>query len=140
MARALVDAGAVVALVNRTDRNHLQAVEWFRRFRGELLTTEAVITETAYVLAASAAHQRAALVWFERARAAGLLRVEPVADYEALARIMTQYASLPCDYADASLIALAERTGITAIATIDQRDFSVYRLQGRKRFRILLGN
>ena len=140
MARALVDAGAVVALVNRTDRNHLQAVEWFRRFRGELLTTEAVITETAYVLAASAAHQRAALVWFERARATGLLRVEPVADYEALARIMTQYASLPCDYADASLIALAERTGITAIATIDQRDFSVYRLQGRKRFRILLGN
>ncbi len=140
MARTLVDAGAVVALVNRTDRNHLQAVEWFRRFRGELLTTEAVITETAYVLAASAAHQRAALVWFERARAAGLLRVEPVADYEALARIMTQYASLPCDYADASLIALAERTGITAIATIDQRDFSVYRLQGRKRFRILLGN
>jgi len=140
VARALVDAGAVVALVNRTDRNHLQAVEWFRRFRGELLTTEAVITETAYVLAASAAHQRAALVWFERARAAGLLRVEPVADYEALARIMTQYASLPCDYADASLIALAERTGITAIATIDQRDFSVYRLQGRKRFRILLGN
>jgi len=140
VARTLVDAGAVVALVNRTDRNHLQAVEWFRRFRGELLTTEAVITETAYVLAASAAHQRAALVWFERARAAGLLRVEPVADYEALARIMTQYASLPCDYADASLIALAERTGITAIATIDQRDFSVYRLQGRKRFHILLGN
>ena len=140
MARALVDTGAVVALVNRNDRYHLQAVEWFRRFRGELLTTEAVITETAYVLAASAAHQRAALVWFERARAAGLLRVEPVADYEALARIMTQYASLPCDYADASLIALAERTGITAIATIDQRDFSVYRLQGRKRFRILLGN
>jgi hypothetical protein len=28
---------------------------------------------------------------------------------------------------------------VTAIATIDQRDFSVYRLRGRKRFRILLG-
>ena len=91
------------------------------------------------MLAASVAHQRAALVWFERARAAGLLRVEPVADYAALARIMTQYASLPCDYADASLIALAERTRVTAIATVDQRDFSVYRLQGRRRFRILFG-
>jgi len=140
VARALVDTGAVVALVNRNDRNHVQAVEWFRRFRGELLTTDAVITETAYVLAASAAHQGAALVWFERARAAGLLRVEPVADYAALARIMTQYANLPCDYADASLIALAERTRVTAIATVDQRDFSVYRLQGRRRFRILFGN
>jgi len=139
VARALVDTGAVVALVNRADRHHATAVEWFQRFRGELLTTEAVITETAYVLAASPAHQRAALLWFERARGAGLLKVEPVADYAALARIIAQYASLPCDYADASLIALAEHAGVTAIATIDQRDFSVYRLRGRKRFRILLG-
>lgn len=139
MARALVDTGAVVALINRADRYHAAAVEWFQRFRGQLLTTEAVITETAYVLAASPAHQRAALVWFERGRAAGLLKVELAADYAALARIIAQYASLPCDYADASLIALAERTGVTTIATIDQRDFSVYRLRGRKRFRILLG-
>jgi predicted nucleic acid-binding protein len=138
--RALVDTGAVVALVNRDDRHHGEAVEWFRRFRGQLLTTEAVITETAYVLAASPAHQRAALLWFERARAAGLLQVEAVADYAALVRIIDQYRSLPCDYADASLIALAERTGVGAIATVDQRDFSVYRLRGRRRFRILLAN
>ena len=138
MSRALVDTGAVVALVNRADRHHRAAVEWFRGFHGQLLTTEAVVTETAYVLAASAAHQRAALVWFERARAAGILRVEPVADYAALAAIITRYADLPCDYADASLIALAEETGVVGIATIDQRDFSVYRLRGRKRFRILL--
>ena len=140
MARALVDTGAVVALVNRADRHHAAAVEWFKRFRGQLLTTEAVVTETAYVLAASPAHLRAALLWFERARAAGLLLVEPVSNYAALSRIIAQYASLPCDYADASLIALAERTGVTAIATVDQRDFSVYRLRGRRRFRIVLGN
>ena len=139
MARALVDTGAVVALFNSADRHHAAAVDWFQRFRGQFLTTEAVVTETAYVLAASPAHQRAALLWFERARAAALLKVEPVADYAVLARIIAQYASLPCDYADASLIALAERTGVTAIATIDQRDFSVYRLRGRKRFKILLG-
>lgn len=140
MARALVDTGAVVALVNRADRHHAAAVEWFKRFRGQLLTTEAVVTETAYVLATSPAHLRAALLWFERARAAGLLLVEPVSDYAALSRIIAQYASLPCDYADASLIALAERMGVTAIATVDQRDFSVYRLRGRRRFRIVLGN
>lgn len=138
MPRALVDTGAVVALVNRDDRHHAAAVDWFQRFRGQLLTTEAVITETAYVLASSPAHQRAALLWFERARAAGLLKVEAVGDYAALTRIISQYANLPCDYADATLIALAERSGVTAIATIDERDFSVYRLRGRRRFRILL--
>ena len=139
MAGALVDTGAIVALVNRDDRYHTAAADWFRSFRGQLLTTDAVVTETAYVLAASPAHQRAALVWFERARSAGLLRVEPVSDYAALAGVVARYASLPCDFADATLIALAEQTGVTAIATIDQRDFSVYRVRGRKRFRILLG-
>jgi hypothetical protein len=137
--RALVDTGAVVALVNRADRHHAVAVEWFRAFRGELLTTDAVITETAYVLASSLVHQQAALLWFERARTAGLLHVEAVEDYSLIAGILARYASLPCDYADASLIALAERSGVSAIATVDQRDFSVYRIQGRKRFRIVLG-
>ncbi len=114
VARALVDTGAVVALLNRDDRNHRAAVDWFQRFRGQLLTTEAVITETAYVLAASPAHQHAALVWFERARSAELLRVEPVADYAAISGIIARYASLPCDYADATLIALAASLHLSA--------------------------
>lgn len=140
MARALVDTGAVVALINRLDRHHASAVDWFSRFRGLLLTTEAVITETAYVLAGSRSHQRAALLWFERARAATLLQVEPVADYAAVDKIMERYSRLPCDYADATLIALAEQSGVYAIATVDQRDFSVYRARGKKRFRIVLGD
>ncbi len=138
MPRALVDTGALVALFNRSDRHHATAAAWFASVRGGLLTTEAVITETAYVLAASPAHQRAALRWVQRARTAGLLEVMPVADHAVLAAILEKYASLPCDYADATLIALAEKTGVVAIATIDQRDFSVYRIKGRKRFRILL--
>lgn len=77
--------------------------------------------------------------WFERARSTGLLAVEPAADYAALAAIIARYASLPCDYADATLIALAGRTGVYSIATIDRRDFSVYRIRGRKRFCIVLG-
>lgn len=139
VARALVDTGAIVALLNRADPHHLSVSAWFRDFRGLLLTTDAVITETAYVLAANSDLQHAALVWAERARKAGLLAVEPVEDYAALARIIGRYANLPCDYADATLIALAERTGTVAVATIDQRDFSVYRVRGRKRFRILPG-
>lgn len=138
VARALVDTGAIVALVNRSDRHHASAAQWFAGFRGVLLTTEAVITETAYVLSASTPHQLAALAWAQRARAAGVLDIEAVEDHSAIARILARYSSLPCDYADATLIALAERTGVSAIATIDQRDFSIYRIKGRKRFRILI--
>jgi len=139
VARALVDTGVVVAAVSRHDPHHEAALNWFRGFRGQMLTTDAVITETAYVLAASPAHQRAALTWFQRACAARLLRVEPVPDYSALAAIIARYSSLPCDFADATLIDLAERSGVSAVATIDRRDFSVYRLHRRRRFRILVG-
>jgi predicted nucleic acid-binding protein len=38
-------------------------------------------------------------------------------------------------YADATLIALAQAAGVSVIATVDQRDFSVYRIARRKRFR-----
>lgn len=138
MPRALVDTGAIAALVNRSDPWHAAAIEWLRRFRGVLLTTEAVVVESAYLLAARPDHQRAALLWFQHARAAGLLLVESIPDYEQIVRIMTRYANLACDYADATLIDLAERTGVAAIATIDRRDFSVYRVRGRKRFRILI--
>ena len=138
MARALVDTGALVALVNRSDRFHAATAAWFASVRGGMLTTEAVITETSYVLAASPAHQRAVLTWVQRARNAGMLAIEAVADHAAIAVIIERYAGLPCDYADATLIALAEHTGVVAIATIDQRDFSVYRIKGRKRFRLLI--
>src|SRR5215210_892928 len=88
VARALVDTGAVVALVNRADRHHAAAVEWFGHFRGVLLTTEAVVTETAYVLAASRPHQRAAVLWFDRATRAGLLEVHAVQSYAAVDAIL----------------------------------------------------
>jgi len=63
-----------------------------------------------------------------------------VDDHLALARIILKYADLPCDYADASLIWLAEKTGVLQIATIDQGNFSAYRVRGRRRFRILIGS
>ena len=138
MPRALVDSGAIVALINRADRFHPQAAAWFRGFRGRMLTTEPVVTETAYVLAASPEHQRAALLWVQRAREAGMLEVVAMEDHAALARIVAKYSDLPCDYADASLIWLAEKTGVLQIATIDQSDFSVYRVRGRHTFRILI--
>jgi hypothetical protein len=139
VACALVDSGAIVALINRDDRFHTQASAWFRGFRGRMLTTEAVVTEAAYVLAASPEHQRAALLWVQRAREAGLLEVVAMEDHAAIGRIVAKYADLPCDYADASLIWLAEKTGVVQIATIDQGDFSVYRVRGRRAFRILIG-
>jgi predicted nucleic acid-binding protein len=50
---------------------------------------------------------------------------------------MTGFADLPMDFADATLVALAEELDCAAVFTTDRTDFSVYRLKGRKPFRLV---
>ncbi len=59
------------------------------------------------------------------------------ADLPALAQLMHRYHDRPMDFADATLVHLAERKSLTTILTIDFSDFQTYRIDGRRRFRIL---
>ena len=49
---------------------------------------------------------------------------------------MERYESLPMDFADATLVVLAELFQATTVFTLDSRDFGVYRL-GRRTFRLV---
>ena len=84
-----------------------------------------VITEVTYLLGTRlGAH---AEVRFIGDLAAGNLIAEPVAaaDWMRIAELVAQYRDLPLGTADASVIAAAERLGVTTIATIDRRHFSI---------------
>jgi uncharacterized protein len=48
-----------------------------------------------------------------------------------------KYRGLPMDLADASLVRVAEREGLSRIFTVDRRHFSVYQPGRRRRFAIL---
>ena len=50
-----------------------------------------------------------------------------------------KYADLPMDLADASLLWLAQQTGVQGILTIDLKDFSVYRLANGKALTVGVG-
>jgi predicted nucleic acid-binding protein len=54
----------------------------------------------------------------------------PAAALETIGGWMQQYADLPMDLADASLLWVANQSGIRRIATLDDRDFGIYRLPG----------
>jgi predicted nucleic acid-binding protein len=41
------------------------------------------------------------------------------------------------DFADATLVHLAQRESLSTIFTVDHADFSTYRIDGRRRFRVL---
>jgi predicted nucleic acid-binding protein len=51
--------------------------------------------------------------------------------------LMRKYRDLPMDLADAALVRVAEREQLHTVFTTDRADFSVYRLHGSRRFRLL---
>jgi predicted nucleic acid-binding protein len=62
----------------------------------------------------------------------------PEASFEKENKELTiKYSDLPMDFADACLVLLAEKIDMNQIATID-RDFTIYRIKGRKRFNVVL--
>jgi hypothetical protein len=132
-ASALIDTGAILAILNRTDGWHKACVEAIDRLRLPVLTSEAVLTELFHL----AGSRQAENVWgYLRS---GTVTLASIADDElpAIRSLMTQYADRPMDFADATLVYLANREGLSTILTIEHDDFETYRLAGRKRFRIL---
>jgi uncharacterized protein len=129
---AILDTGPWVALIDKSESKHLICVEWFKHFSGRLYSTEAVLTEVLYLLGFSIDAQIAAIDFILKDVA-----ILIPADKESLARsrqLMMKYFDFPMDYADATLVCLAESTGIRNVVTFDRKDFSVYRLSRNRPF------
>ena len=58
-------------------------------------------------------------------------------DYIRMADLVEKYSTLPLGTSDASVIVLAERLGVTEIATLDHRHFSVVRPRHTASFTLL---
>jgi predicted nucleic acid-binding protein len=54
-----------------------------------------------------------------------------------LRTLMSRYWDRPMDFADATLVYLAKRESLSTILTVDHADFDTYRIEGRRRFRVL---
>ena len=52
---------------------------------------------------------------------------------------MEQYAETPMDFADATLVLLADDLDVRRIFTLDRRGFSTYRTRSRKAFQVVPG-
>lgn len=139
MPSVLADSGPLAALYNRRDKHHLPAVEFFRAHGAGLrcLTTWEVVSEVMYFLDFSADAQGDFLDWLHAGHQRGLVQIAALApdDLPGLSKMMRKYADRPMDLADASLVWLANSTGVTDIITIDRADFAVYRTASRKSFR-----
>lgn len=134
MGSILLDTGVLVALLDLSEVNHERCVESFGSFRGSVLTTEPVLTEALYLLGPSAKAQCACLEFILKGGATLVPQSR-----KSLARasaLIAKYHDIPMDFADATLVVLAEDTGIQDIFTLDLRGFQTFRIRGRKPFMI----
>ena len=131
----LLDTGAFVALVNRSERRHADCVAALDSWSGAIVTTEAVVTETLYLLGPRWRAQKICLEFLKRR--AFLLVPASHAALDRVSVLMEKYQDVPMDYADATLVALGEELGTHLVFTLDRRGFSAYRLNGRKTFQMI---
>lgn len=134
MLPVLLDTGPFVALLDRSDGAHERCVRAFELFESPLLTTEAVLTETLHLLRKPRA-QDAALAFVQ----SGAVEIVPYARdaFDRARALMKKYADVPMDYADATLVRLAEEMEIDRVLTLDRRGFRAYRRHGRTPFVLL---
>jgi predicted nucleic acid-binding protein len=128
----IVDTGPLVALFDARDEFHGEAKRLLESTRAVLLTTWPVITEACHFLGQKG--KRALLAFIRR----GGVRLHPVTveDLPRLDELLGRYERM--DFADATLVALGEKTSVSEIFTIDRRDFDAYRMRGGRRFRLVL--
>ncbi len=122
MRRLIVDAGPLIALVRASDRHHRAAARFFQNFSGALITTVAVIAEVCALLPT-----RSVVAFLRDIGRSNVTLVHvPETEFPVLAGLIEKYADRPMDFADASLLWLADTLGLMDIATLDS-GFHIYR-------------
>jgi predicted nucleic acid-binding protein len=132
---ALIDTGAVLAIVEADDYWHSACLEALQSVWIPMFTTEAVLTELFHLISKRGPSIERA--W--RFVRSGAVTVRSIGDSDlpTLQALMVQYRDRPMDFADATLVHLAARESLSLILTVDHDDFETYRIGNRKRFSIL---
>jgi predicted nucleic acid-binding protein len=132
----LADTGPLTALFDHDDKFHRPMVEFLKNGPFRLVTTTAVLTEVCHLLDFSVDAQLDFFQWILKSG----VRVEEVGtgDLARIIELTKKYSDQPMDFADATLVVVAERTGIRQIISIDS-DFDVYRLPGKVQIENVFG-
>jgi predicted nucleic acid-binding protein len=130
----LLDTGVIVALLDRSERLHKACAEAVQDIEAPLITCEAVIAESCYLLRNLAGASEAVI----ENVAAGIFQIPFQLSHEAagVRQVLRKYRDRQIDLADACLIRLADEFETGNIFTLDG-DFAVYRWGRNKAFRVL---
>jgi predicted nucleic acid-binding protein len=125
----LLDTGPLVAALDRRDQHHAWAKAQFDRLEAPLLTCEAVLSESCFLLGKVPGGGLAVMGLVRRGAVSVPFRFAEEA--EAVADLIARYADVPMSFADACLVRMAEQHRNSAVLTLD-RDFTLYRKNRRQ--------
>lgn len=127
----LADSGFLFAYYSARDQYHQQVCSFFESCTSRLVTTPICIAEVMWLLGSDWRTQNEFLLDVAKE----LYECETLlpADFSRIAELNAQYADLPGDFADLSLVTISERLDIAAIATLDS-DFDIYRRYRKQPF------
>ncbi len=133
MQRLLVDAGPLIAIVDRSDAWHSACLATLTE-ESRLLTVWPAFGEAMYMLGKMGGQDQ--LFELVERQAIEFASLGPK-DFPRMRELMRKYRDLPMDLADAALVRVAEREKINRIFTTDRRDFELYRPYRLGRFQIV---
>ncbi|MGB2590376.1 MAG: PIN domain-containing protein [Candidatus Acidiferrum sp.] len=134
MKPVLLDTGVIVALLDRSEKFHQACARAVNELQAPLITCEAVVAESCYLLRNLAGAPEAVI----ENVIAGIFQIPFQISREAYSvkHILRKYRDRKIDLADACLIRLADEFETADVLTLD-KDFAIYRWGKNKPFLIL---
>ena len=123
--------------MDRDDRHHEASLDVLETHPGPLIIPILVVTEVTYLLATRLGVEPEVRFLGDLASGAFSIESVPASDWLRIAELVAEYRDLPLGTVDGSVIAAAERLGITEIATLDRRHFTVVRPSHAEAFALL---
>ena len=124
-----------MALLDRSEQHHRECVDAVSSLGAPLITCEAVIAESCYLLRDVAGAAAAILDNVDR----GIFQVpyRLTGNAGGVLKLMRKYADAPMDFADACLVDMASDYRTGRILTLDS-DFRIYRWGRNRPFELVL--
>ncbi len=124
----VLDTSAVLALLDRDEPEHAVCLDALGVARPPYLVPAGILSETGYLIERKVGND--VLVAFLDDLACRAFTLDcGEDDFPRIAELVDRYADLPLGFADASVIACAERCA-APVLTLDRRDFSVVAREG----------
>lgn len=132
----LTDAGPLIALLFKGDPYHRVCMQCLPQLHPPMLTTWPAVTEAMYALGEHRGWPAQKALW-RLIETENVVIAEPTeSQTRQMAILMEKYHDLPMDFADASLVALAQERGLRDVFTLDHTGFRVYRPAPRETFNL----